>query len=66
MLRSFCASFLCNFMPRSGCSALYGVNPNCKNNSNNIKQNNISNGAQSPIQPIIKTTKRAMRTGGWR
>ena len=22
------ASFLCNFMPRSGCSALHGVNPN--------------------------------------
>ena len=28
MLLSFCASSSCNSMPRSGCSALHGVNHN--------------------------------------
>ena len=28
MLSSLCISFSCNYMPRSGCSALHGVNAN--------------------------------------
>ena len=30
MLKCFCASFSCNFMPHSGCSALHRVSPNFK------------------------------------
>ena len=38
MLKSFCASFSCNSMPCSRCSALRGENPNLKIhiNINNI------------------------------
>ena len=34
MLKSFCAFFSCNSLPRSGSSALHGVNPNLKKKLN--------------------------------
>ena len=34
----FSLSFRCNFMPRSGCSAFYGVNPSKKIKSHGNKR----------------------------
>ena len=35
---AFRAFFSCNFMPRSGCSALHGVNPNFKKSYQGVKK----------------------------
>ena len=44
MLLSCCASFSCNSIRRSGCSALHGVNHNLKKNQVNVKNCGFYNG----------------------